>query len=112
MRHNNDKKIVYIVGPITSSDKPDMNRGAFEKAESMLELRYNVINPWRNYGGGRDNATHAMQTTYMRLSFHQLLCVDAIYILAGWKRSPNCEAEVVVAKCLALEVVYAAAAEK
>ena len=107
-----NKRIVYIAGPITTSDQPDNNRAAFDYAEWILELGYHVINPWRNYGGGRSAATPAAQSTYMRLSFHQLLCCDKIYIMAGWKRSENCKAELAVAKCLGLEIIYAEDAEQ
>jgi len=106
------KRTIYIAGPITSSDQPDNNRAAFEGAEGMLEQSYSVINPWRNYGGGRDNATYARQPTYMRLSFHQLLCADMIYMLKGWQNSINCQTELAVASCLELEVVYAEDAER
>ena len=105
-------EIVYIAGPITSSDQPANNRAAFAGAEEMLELAYHVINPWRNYGGDSDNARYASQPTYMRLSFHQLLCCDKIYMLPGWKRSVNCKTELAAAKCLELEVIYAEDAER
>ena len=107
-----NNKTIYIAGPITSSAQFDNNRAAFEQAEAMLEISHHVINPWRNYGGGRSAATPAAQSTYMRLSFHQLLCCDKIYIMAGWKRSENCKAELAVAKCLGLEIIYAEGAEQ
>ena len=105
-------KTIYIAGPISSSREPDNNRAAFEQAETTLEISYSVINPWKNLGGGRDDAFTAKQPVYMRISFHQLLCAHAIYILPGWSQSANCQAELAVAKALNLEVIYAEGAEK
>ena len=105
-------KTYYIAGPITTSTQPDNNRAAFEAAEAELELSFNVINPWRNFGGGRDDALTPPASTYMRMSFHQLLCAHAIYMLPGWTRSDNCKAELAVAQCLGLEVTYHPDAER
>jgi hypothetical protein len=99
-------KTVYICGPITSSNEPDNNRAAFKQAETELEISYNVLNPWRNYGGGRPDAQVPPQAVYMRLSFHQLLNAHAIYLLEGWECSDNCQAELAVAKCLNLEIIH------
>jgi len=106
-----NKRIVYIAGPITTSDQLDNNRAAFELVEWMLEDGYLVINPRRNFESGSGNTTQASQATYMRLNFHQILCSEIIYMLAGWKRSENCKAELAVAKCLGLEIIYAEDAE-
>ena len=105
-------KTVYIAGPITTSSAPELNRAAFEQAESTLEISYAVINPWRNFGGGRDNAPKVAEAVYMRTSFHQLLCCHAIYMLPGWSKSHNCRTEKAVAICLNMEVIYAPTAEK
>lgn len=105
-------KCIYIAGPITTSIESDNNRAAFEQAESTLEVSYHVINPWRNWGGGRDGAGVPPEAVYMRTSFHQILTCHAIYMLPGWMKSANCQAELAVAKCLNLEVLYAEGAEK
>ena len=99
-------KTVYVCGPITSSNAPELNREAFDHAEDLLEISYNVLNPWRNYGGGRPDAQTPPQAVYMRLSFHQLLNAHAIYMLSGWEFSDNCQAELSMAQCLNLEIIY------
>lgn len=99
-------KTIYIAGPITTSSEPELNRAAFEHVESILEISYNVLNPWRNFGGGRTNSQTPPPPVYMRMSIHQLLNAHAIYMMRGWEKSKNCRAELAVAEALNLEIIY------
>ena len=101
-------KTIYIAGPM--SGLPNYNHEAFlVAAERIRESRIRhlpeyvaVINPARNYGGYQ-GMTHAQ---YMRYSIHQLLIVDAVYMLNNWEFSEGACAEHTIAKSLGLDIYY------
>jgi hypothetical protein len=94
------KKTIYIAGPMTGL--PEYNKPAFDEAARHWKETRVVINPARNYGGDQ-TLTHAQ---YMRYSIHQLLIVDAVYMLKGWQDSKGATAEHTIAKSLGLEIYY------
>ncbi len=100
-------KIIYIAGPM--SGLPNYNHDAFLAAAeriraqaAMLHQEYAVINPARNFGGYQE-MTHAQ---YMRYSIHQLLIVDAVYMLTGWEKSKGAVCEHTIAQSLKLDIYY------
>ena len=102
-----DKKTIYIAGPM--SGIPEYNKPAFDRVAKQIKIQWKgtnlpttVINPARNYGGDQ-TLTHAQ---YMRYSIHQLLIVDAVYMLDGWEFSEGATAEHTIAKSLGLEIYY------
>jgi len=103
-----DSKIIYIAGPMTGL--PEYNHEAFLVAAERIKeshIRHlpefaAVINPARNYGGDQ-TLTHAQ---YMRYSIHQLLIVDAVYMLNNWEFSEGATAEHTIAKSLGLDIYY------
>ena len=97
-----DKKLlIYIAGPMTGI--PEYNRPAFNAAaKSLKERGATVINPATNFGGDQ-TLTHAQ---YMRYSIHQLLVVDAVYMLNNWEFSEGAVCEHTIAKSLGLEIYY------
>ena len=101
------KAIIYIAGPMTGI--PEYNKPAFEAATIRIKemwkgtaLPTTVINPARNYGGYQ-GLTHAR---YMRYSIHQLLIVDAVYMLNNWELSEGATTEHTIAKSLGLDIYY------
>ena len=103
----NNKKTIYIAGPMTGIE--DYNRAAFDRAAKQIKqmwkgtaLPTTVINPARNYGGYQ-GLTHAR---YMRYSIHQLLIVDAVYMLNNWELSEGATVEHTIAKSLGLDIYY------
>ena len=93
-------KTVFISGPMTGI--PMYNYPAFCKAEEELRDRgFAVINTAHNFG----QEITLDHNQYMRMCFHQLLCVDAIYQLDGWRHSEGATAENILAKSLGLEVI-------
>jgi len=102
-----DSKVIYIAGPMTGL--PEYNRPAFNAAAAQIremwrctELPTIVINPTRNYGGDQ-TLTHVQ---YMRYSIHQLLIVDAVYMLNNWQFSEGACCEHTIAKSLGLDIYY------
>lgn len=100
-------KIIYIAGPMT--DRPEYNRPAFNAAAVLIReawkgtnLPTTIINPARNYREYQ-GLTHAQ---YMRYSIHQLLIVDAVYMLDGWESSAGACCEHTIAKSLGLDLYY------
>lgn len=102
-----DKKTIYIAGPMTGID--DYNKPAFDRAAKQIKevwkgtnLPTSVISPSTNFGGDQ-TLTHAQ---YMRYSIHQLLIVDAVYMLDGWEFSKGAVCEHTVAQSLGLDIYY------
>jgi len=78
------KKVVYIAGPITGVDK---YWEAFERAEDDLSaLGYIPLSPSRLPGG----LTNAQ---YMRIDFAMIDCADAVLFLPGHSNSPGASLE-------------------
>lgn len=102
-----DSKIIYIAGPMTGI--PEYNKPEFDRVAKQIKIQWKgtampttVINPARNYGGDQ-TLTHAQ---YMRYSIHQLLIVDAVYMLNNWEFSEGATAEHTIAKSLGLDIYY------
>ena len=102
-----NKKTIYIAGPM--SGLPNYNKEAFDSAAKQIKqmwictnLPRVVINPASNFGGDQ-TLTHAQ---YMRYSIHQLLIVDAVYMLNNWQFSDGAQAEHTIAKSLGLDIYY------
>ena len=93
--------IIYIAGPMTGL--PNYNKEAFDAAAIRIAAdNYVVINPASNFGGDQ-TLTHAQ---YMRYSIHQLLIVDAVYMLNNWQLSDGAIVEHEIAKSLGLDTYY------
>lgn len=96
-------KIIYIAGPM--SGLPDYNRDAFANAWAFLTVRHpdaGIINPAKNFARN-DNLSYA---TYLRLSIHQLLIADTVFVLPGYENSTGAKLEIEIAKILGLEIIY------
>ena len=95
------KLTIYIAGPM--SGILGYNRPAFdEAAEKLRGEGMIVINPSSNYGGDQT----LTQEQYMRYSIHQLLIVDAVYMLNNWEFSIGAQCERTVARALGLDIHY------
>jgi hypothetical protein len=90
---------VYISGPMTG--QPRHNFPAFFAAEQRWrDAGWDVSNPARNFGGRLD----LDRVEYMRCDVGQLLEVDAIAFLPGWKGSRGALVELAIAEELGLDL--------
>jgi hypothetical protein len=81
---------------------PDNNKPEFARvAKKLREQGFAVANPAENFGG-RTDLDYA---EYMRKDIHDLLMVDAVVVLDGWKDSLGATTEVHLAKVLGLPVM-------
>lgn len=84
---------------------PDYNRKAFFAAGEQLKQDFAnaaVINPAENFGGNL-NLDYA---TYLRMSIHQILTADMVYMLQGWPESKGATLEHEIAKLLEISIIY------
>ena len=89
---------IYISGPM--SGHVDMNRSAFNAAESLLRRGgYRPLNPVRN---GVDEAAPYLE--HMRADLRMLLEADAVAVLPDWERSNGARIEVGLAQSLNMNV--------
>jgi hypothetical protein len=86
--------VIYISGPMTGL--PDLNRTAFNQAESELEAAgFKVFNPARiKLDDG------ASWEDYMREALVGLVGCKAVLLLDGWKESRGARLEMHVAAAL------------
>lgn len=95
----NNKKNIYIAGPISGHDIEE-RRAAFAAVERMLrEEGLEVVNPlnWPFPEG----CTHEQ---YMRVDIALLIGCDYIYLMKGWDESLGASTEFVVATSAGIEV--------
>lgn len=93
---------VYLSGPM--SGVPDFNHPEFnEIAERWRTSGWYVINPAEVLNG----ETHHSRPMYMRRDIENLLTVDAIAMLPGWRNSQGARFELLVAQELGLRVFEA-----
>jgi hypothetical protein len=91
------KPRIYIAGPMTGV--PEFNHPAFRAAAKLLRGRgYVVENPAENFGG----ETGHPYADYMRAAVLQVLSVDAMALLPGWKNSNGARMEVAIGRALGL----------
>jgi len=91
----NNKKIIYISGPITGVKNYWL---AFEKAEEQLS-DYIVLSPSR-LPMGMSNAQ------YMRIDLAQIDTADVVYFLKGWENSKGARLEHAYCEYIGKEVLY------
>ena len=100
-------KRIYIAGPMTGIE--DLNRAAFEKAESDLwEQAVGPViidNPHKlakRFGWSESTELQIIAGVLLVA----LTYCDAIYMLRGWENSKGARAEHAVAVWLGLEIIY------
>lgn len=87
---------LYIAGPMTGL--PEFNRPAFFTAAEQLEAAgYDVVNPAR-----REVDPAKTWADYMRDGIRDVLEVDGVALLPGWRDSRGAQLEVHVAEALGL----------
>lgn len=93
---------VYIAGKIGKTDADvESARPKFMAAEALLVgAGYTVVNPIR-LSGKYDN-----RAAYMRHGLADLVCCDAIYMLAGWEASYGAQTEHRVAMECGIDIMY------
>ena len=95
----NNKKKIYISGPISGHDIEE-RRAAFAAVESLLrEEGLEVVNPLNV--AFPEGCTHEQ---YMRVDIALLIGCDYIYLMHGWDRSRGACVEFVVACNAGIEV--------
>lgn len=95
----NNKKTIYISGPISGHDIEE-RRAAFAAVERMLrEEGLEVVNPltWPFH----EDCTHEQ---YMRVDIALLIGCDYIYLMKGWYGSRGAVTEFLVACSAGIEV--------
>lgn len=95
------KKRVYISGPISGHDLEERRR-AFKNAAKFLEqFDYEPVNPMEN-GLPAEATTHQ----HMKRDFELLLTCDAIYLMRRWLHSAGCKVEFDVATACGMKVIF------
>lgn len=92
------KKKIFIAGPMTGI--PEYNRPAFLFAEEFLAQFYEVLNPARNFDGRTDLPWHM----YMGETMGQVLQVNKIYMLNGWRKSKGATIEHLIASAMGIPI--------
>lgn len=96
----NNKKKIYISGPISGHDIEE-RRAAFGRAAEMLKnLGYLPISPMNN--GLPDDST---REEHMRVDLALLMTCEYIYQMRGWTDSKGAVLETLVARQLGIEVL-------
>ncbi len=97
-------RTIYLSGRITGSEN---YIEMFNKAESLLEGDWNVINPVKL---GECLAAKMKKTPsyyqYFKFDIKHLFKADAIYMLKGWEQSKGATAEHAIAVAINLPIHY------
>ncbi len=91
---------LYIAGPM--SGIPMQNYPAFDRAAAALrEQGYDVVSPADlNRQAGRmgdENAVGSEANRLLKMDLQEVLNVDALVLLPGWKNSQGAKLEVIIA---------------
>jgi len=95
---------VYVAGPMT--DYPEYNYPAFYAAAKRLRLEYgwDVVNPAELDELTTEELGDSTQLpAYLRRDFRELVECDGIVLMDGWEDSPGANAELCVARFLAMD---------
>lgn len=110
------KKKVYLAGPMSGYE--DWNFPAFYKAAKLLRDKgYHVFSPAEIdniFFEGRDDINKQYKENFkeaykkcLRVDFDYIMDhADVIALLPGWEASRGAQAEMALAKCMDLEVIY------
>lgn len=91
--------LLYIAGPMTGL--PEFNAPAFRDAAGRYtEAGFVTIDPSTNFGGRTDLPPEV----YMRRDLRDVLGVDAVVMLEGWRASVNATLERDVARAVGAAV--------
>jgi hypothetical protein len=96
-------QIIYISGPIS---KDPNAKARFEKVQNHLEKVWTVINPFEIPGTKELDDRKATWEDYMKKDIAELVKVDFIYMLRGWRRSRGARIERKIAKALKIPILY------
>lgn len=100
-----DKMRVYLSGPITGT--ADVERRFKEAAKRIRDMGHIPVNPYyvdKALPGGTHSEYMAIDTILLDLS-------DAIYMMAGWKKSRGARCEYIHAKTRGHEIIFEEAEE-
>lgn len=107
-------KKIYIAGAMRGY--VNYNFDAFDEAEKMLrEEGWIPVSPaamdrlyegWGKYAPDDFVADKAFVYKCMRRDLDAIFDVDAIYLLKGWEESEGANAELALAKCLGIQIIY------
>lgn len=96
------QKTLYLSGPITGRAPFDVAMHFAHAAERYTDRGWAVLSPMDRFGGRLD----LPRELYMRLDIAELLAVDAIVMLEGWKDSKGASLEHEIARQIGLTVLY------
>ncbi len=105
-----NRMLVYISGPMTGRE--NFNAPAFENARIIAEaMSYDVIVPGDGEEHTKWELTHQRVTDehmqeYIRRDITDILKVDELWVLEGWKGSFGSRLEVLVAKSIGVPVYH------
>lgn len=93
-------KRIYISLPISHYDL-DERKAYAQKIEDMLQLKYEVVNPFKN--GIADEEDWRV---HMKKDIELLLTCDSIFMCREFEKSKGCKLELDVATTCGMEVLY------
>lgn len=93
---------IYISGPITGIDDY-MTKFAIIENDLKWDGYESVVNPAKVNANLPKDFTHE---DYMRVSFAELECCDAIFMMRGWENSKGAQMEHTYAKNRCYTVIY------